>query len=249
MTTKSDTVEKQSVEEEDGTPLALRTWGLSGQPARWAPETWIYLVETIRRANTGNADLAAVQSALDTAFPDAGYQAADVTLAHPPTGLFSATVTGQSVRVDLDGDQDLLLPDENVVWDFGDGTTVHDAGGWDHEYADPGEYTVRLEVLVAGTAYTEAELLNVGGVEPAPERVDVAHAERDATVFESETDDLPNNNAINADVPDADDEDYDPSEHTVDEVLAYLDDHPDEAKQIRKSEKAGKGRVGILDKL
>lgn len=41
-------------------------------------------------------------------------------------------------------------------------------------------------------------------------------------------------------------EGFDPSEHTVDEVNAYLEDHPDEADDVLAAERAGKARVGVL---
>lgn len=38
---------------------------------------------------------------------------------------------------------------------------------------------------------------------------------------------------------------YDPAEYTVDEVHAYLADHPDEADAVIAAERAGKARKGI----
>lgn len=278
--------EVPNVEAEDTTPLELRTWGLSGQPSTWALSTWEHAIETIRMANQGAADASAVQDALDAAFPDKGYQAADVMLAHPPTGAFTATVTDDSVRVDLAGDQDLGLPDEQVTWDFGDGETVRDAGGWDHAYSAPGVYTVRLTVMAGGVAYTSTEDVTIGPVLEAQEADPALDPQggltnpgvlgRDATVFDSETDELPNTSvtpeqaaAQQAAVDEAiavgtlrqepgaaplpqeapSEVPYDPGDHTVDEVLAYAADHPDEAVAIAAAEEAGKGRVGILDRL
>ncbi|MDF2732992.1 MAG: hypothetical protein K0S92_1626, partial [Desertimonas sp.] len=153
--------------------------------------------------------------------------------------------------VDLDGDEDLFLPDENVQWDFGDGTTIRDAGGWDHEYAAPGDYTVRLSVLVAGTDYTSAQVVTIGDEEAPEEVVPVEHASRSATVFESATDELPNTSVAPDVEPNDDIEDdvYDPGAYTVDEVLAYANDHPDQVEDIIRAEESGKQRVGILDKL
>lgn len=327
--TETETVEPTAAAAEDVTPLALRTWGLSGQPVRWAPTNWQYSVETIRRANTGSKDLAAVQAALDADFPGMGYQAADVALAHPPTGRFTATLTGNSVRVDLDGDQDLDLPDENVVWDFGDGTTVRDAGGYDHEYTGPGDYTVRLEVLVAGTSYNEAEVVSVGapvpvvhaldpdliaaGAEPiqmrvlganfTPDCVIVFNGGDEPTTFVSASEvttgveastasgtvsvpvavrsgdgTLSNSmgfSFVGGDVEafqsspptvseqegataltgdedsneDIEDDRYDPSQYTVDEVMSYAEGHPDQVDAIYAAEESGKSRVTLLDKL
>ena len=39
---------------------------------------------------------------------------------------------------------------------------------------------------------------------------------------------------------------FDPSEHTVDEVNAYLEAHPDDSDRVLTLEEAGKARVGIL---
>lgn len=217
--TETETEVEPRAEEEDNTPIELRSWGLSGQPVSWANQSWQPAVTMIRAGNLGRVTAAAVQEVLDASFPDAGYQAADVMLAHPPTGTFSATVTDNSVRVDLAGDVDLLLPDECVEWDFGDGTLVRDAGGWDHAYAAAGSYDVRLTVGVAGSMFSTTQTVDVA--DPVP-------VAGDEEVLETA---------------------YDPSEHTVDEVLAYVAEHPDEADEIREAEEAGKGRVTILDKL
>ena len=42
---------------------------------------------------------------------------------------------------------------------------------------------------------------------------------------------------------------FDPSEHTVAEVLAYAKDHPDVAEQIYAAEQAGRARTTILSTL
>jgi hypothetical protein len=222
-----------NVEEPDNTELALWTWGLSGQPSSWALPSWTPLIDVIRMANRGEADVAAVQQVLDATFPDGGYNAANIVLAHPPVGVFTATVDALagSVRVDLAGDEDLLLPDENVQWDFGDGTLVFDAGGWDHAYAKPGDYPVRLNIYVAGARYGSGEMITVG--DPPEPEVDPGYRERPATVFTG----------------DDETEVYDPSAHTVDEVLAYAAEHPDEVADIVSAEEAGKSRSTLLDKL
>jgi hypothetical protein len=49
--------------------------------------------------------------------------------------------------------------------------------------------------------------------------------------------------------PEPEVEGYDPGEHTVDEVLAYAAEHPDEVNAIAAAEEAGKSRVTLLDKL
>ena len=38
---------------------------------------------------------------------------------------------------------------------------------------------------------------------------------------------------------------FDPGDHTVDEVLAYMDENPDQKDAVLKAEKAGKGRKGV----
>jgi hypothetical protein len=42
---------------------------------------------------------------------------------------------------------------------------------------------------------------------------------------------------------------YDPSSHTVDEVLAYASANPDEVEEIYEAEQDGKNRTTLLDKL
>lgn len=390
-TTRDD--ETARAAQEDTTPLDLWTWGLSGQPATWALSTWVTVIEMIRGVNRGALDASAVQDALDAVFPDKGYQASDVVLAHPPVGDFTATVTDpatNTVRVELVGDADLGLPDDNVRWDFGDQSPgVHGSGGWDHTYESTGEYRIRLTEWVAGTAYTSDEMVSfgdehpsetakrLGGIpDPVSGIINPAVLGRDATVFESETDDQPNTSvteeqssaqaeavgdyieagrmvpgdayegvggenypsesgptepehASDEDLPDTGgpvsglpDNDkqttdsgttgadmsepaetgtpttesepetgmpttepqpvtepepttepttepqpvgvdtpddtaapgtesgtYDPSEHTVEEVLNYAADHPDEVASIRAAEEAGKNRVTLLDRL
>lgn len=253
--TDTDTEVEQTHAEEESTEGELRTWGLSGQPSTWALSTWTSLIDVIRAANRGTMDTDAVQQALDAVFPDAGYDARDVCLAHPPVGDFTAVADAEtnSVRVDLAGDADLGLPDENVTWDFGDGSEqVHDAGGWDHAYAGSGEYRVRLSVMVAGASFGSDQVVTVGDAEPVEAPLDPGVAARDATVFESATDELPNN-SVSPDAAEAStvepDEPYDPGQHTVAEVLAYAADHPDEVDDIVAAEEAGQGRVTILDKL
>lgn len=39
---------------------------------------------------------------------------------------------------------------------------------------------------------------------------------------------------------------YDPGQHSVDDVNAYLKEHPDQAEQVLAAERAGKARKGIL---
>jgi hypothetical protein len=40
---------------------------------------------------------------------------------------------------------------------------------------------------------------------------------------------------------------YDPADHTVNEVLAYLSEHPEDRERVLQSEAAGRGRKGILE--
>jgi hypothetical protein len=40
---------------------------------------------------------------------------------------------------------------------------------------------------------------------------------------------------------------YNPNDYTVDEVNAYVADHPDEAEAVKAAEREGKARKGILD--
>jgi hypothetical protein len=81
--------------------------------------------------------------------------------------------------------------------------------------------------------------------------INPAFAERPATKFddpENPPEELPNGNAP-ADEPLNVEGDYDPADHTVDEVLAYAAEHPDEVDAILEAELVGKNRSGIMDKL
>lgn len=51
--------------------------------------------------------------------------------------------------------------------------------------------------------------------------------------------------------PEADDEPdtFDPSAHTVDDVLAYVDEHPDDIERVAAAERRGKSRSTLLDAL
>jgi hypothetical protein len=42
---------------------------------------------------------------------------------------------------------------------------------------------------------------------------------------------------------------FDPSEHSVHDVLAYVEEHPDERDAVRAAERGGKGRVTLLSAL
>lgn len=42
---------------------------------------------------------------------------------------------------------------------------------------------------------------------------------------------------------------FDPADHTVDDVVAYADEHPDELDRLIGEEEAGKARVTLLEKL
>jgi len=231
--TETTAPEDESVAPVDDTELILYTWGLSGQPTSWAATPMQLVIATVRLANTGFADAAAVQTMLDASYPDAGYLAANVMLAHPPVGLMTdIEIEDLSIHGHLvEEDEDLDLPDENVTWYFDDGAIMHSASGFDHSYAGPGTYTITLTVAVAGVLYGDNQKVTVapvGGGEPQmppPEEVD------DETPVPEE--------------PEA----YDPGAHTVDEVLAYVDEYPDQIDRIRLAEEAGKNRVGILDHI
>lgn len=61
-------------------------------------------------------------------------------------------------------------------------------------------------------------------------------------------------NSGEADDPDAADapaeaDAFDPSEHTVDEVLAHVEEHPDDRDKVVAAEQSGKGRVTLLGAL
>ena len=265
--TDEEVLELVAVEDEDLTEPTLRNWGLSGQPVSWAWSDWQPVVSAIRAVNTGFGDQAMVQSALDVVFPDAGYEAVNVCLAHPPSAEFTIAAGDidpevdpnvddyiDIIHVDLVDDEDLNLPNEQVTWDFGDGTpTARDAFGWEHGYVSPGTYMVRCTIPVAGVLYTTTQPYTVGEP-PEMETLPVAYAERSATVFDdadNPPEEPPMGNAfptepVNPSEPE-NGEPYDPGEHTVAEVKEYLADHPDETDVVLEAEEAGKARSGILE--
>jgi hypothetical protein len=264
--------------EPDSTVDVLRSWGLSGEPVTWAATSMQPAIAIIRLANTGFSDEAAVQDVLDATYGDGTYAAADVMLAHPVTAAFTAapgeidpevdpTPYAGVVHVDLADDEDLGLPDAQVTYDFGDGTaTAHDAYGWDHGYTSPGTYTITCTIPVAGVQYSTAQEYAVEPVEEAEPVLAVEYQGRPTVLEDPEnpSEEPPMGNAfpnepVNPSEPEEpeegeeepvpEDEPYDPSAHTVDEVLAYAAEHPDEVEVIAAAEEAGKNRVGILDKL
>lgn len=42
---------------------------------------------------------------------------------------------------------------------------------------------------------------------------------------------------------------YDPSEHTVDEVKSYVEEHPDECEAVLDAEQEGKDRITLVEWL
>jgi len=326
--TEAAEVEPSAFDPGDTVPVDLRNWGLTGQPVSWAFVNWQPVVAAIRKANRGELSAADVQPLLDATFPDAGYSAGDVVLAHPPVGEFTATPSGLAVEFVLDGDEDLGLPDANVEWDFGDGTAVvRSHTGRVHGYPGPGTYRARLSVLVAGTVVqSEQDVVVAGGAPPVLTSLDpnlvivgsapvtlrvlgsgfadtsviVFNGGDEPTTFVSPTEVTTGvqpttasgfgtvpiqvrdpgglSNTLGFDFrgyvppgggdepdepeppegeepepPEAEefdpDEEFDPGEHTVDEVLAYAAAHPEYTDDIIAAEEAGKARVGILDKL
>lgn len=68
---------------------------------------------------------------------------------------------------------------------------------------------------------------------------DAAEDDEDAAEDEDEEDD-----AAEAETPEA--PAYEPSEHTVDEVRAYLAENPDQTETVLDRERAGKSRVSLI---
>jgi len=121
----------EASEPEDNTELTLWSWGLSGEPVGWATTAFQPVIYSIRQANIGFGTLETVQDLLDSTFPDVGYLAANVALAHTPVGLMTdIEIEDLSIHGHLDeADEDLGLPDGNVRWYFGDGATTTAAAG------------------------------------------------------------------------------------------------------------------------
>jgi hypothetical protein len=110
----------------------------------------------------------------------------------------------------------------SVDWDFGDGQTDADVPSTSlirHTYATAGAYTVSADV--------EGDIVTLV-VNPH-----TASAGREST-------------------PEPEDEgegEFDPSDHTVADVLEHVDDHPDEAQGIYDAELLGKARTTLLNGL
>lgn len=51
------------------------------------------------------------------------------------------------------------------------------------------------------------------------------------------------------DAPEASSEAFDPSGHNIDEVKAYIGEHPDDVQRVYDAEEAGKARSSLLDWL
>lgn len=71
--------------------------------------------------------------------------------------------------------------------------------------------------------------------------------EPDPTPDESQPDTQPDTGPDAQPEAEPEAEAYDPSAHPVDEVLAYMAEHPDEADTVIAAERAGKNRKGITD--
>jgi hypothetical protein len=169
VTKTKDAAPEQQTETGDPIPEQVRTWGLSGEPVSWANVNWQPLVASLRAANRGELDAAAVQSVLDATFPDGGYSASDVMLAHPPLATFTIGPGDEddSINFALDGDADLGLSDAHVTWVFGDGNAATGFPDATHSYAVPGVYEARVEVAVAGSIYSTSQSVEAGGGWPA----------------------------------------------------------------------------------
>lgn len=210
----------------------VRAWGLSGSPIDWAFLGWQPLVAALRSANRGEMPRAALQPLLDATFPDADYDVDQIALAHPPVGTFTVSADGLAVTYSLDGDSDLSLSADHVEWEFGDGTAVVRSGlPVEHRYAVPGTYTAQVSVVVAGSVTATLQAVVVGEVVTPPPDPEEPPPDPEEPPPEEEVDG------------------YSPADHTVDEVLAYAVDNPDEVDAIVAAEETGKNRVTLLEAL
>lgn len=358
-TTTTDTDEKDSDaeseynlpygdEQPDSTPDQLYSYGIAGEPVRWAPSTWQPVIAALRAANSAELDVAAVQPLLDATFPDAGYQATDLVVARPPKGTFTVTEGDNGEHIFTSDDADLGLPPENIQWVIGNETR---ATGNEvvHTFVRPGDQEIQTETVVAGRVYGSRQIVTIPGVPAAgtapttqqeddmprpqdvpenqpenlPADVDLGEdsyqgaepgvaqgtqgsttqiapgagmpesepgktfsvnqpgekaetpAERageqrafdatgkpvtDLTADKGDAEEQANIDqtvegkpSIGSESDESDESDesgeYNPADHTVDEVLAYARDHPEEVIDIIEAEEAGKERVTLLDKL
>lgn len=64
-----------------------------------------------------------------------------------------------------------------------------------------------------------------------------------------ETWDMPNQQVVRAAPPASPKGDFDPGDYTVDDVKAYVSEHPDQTAAVTKAEQSGKNRTSLLDWL
>ena len=88
------------------------------------------------------------------------------------------------------------------------------------------------------------------GSDPEPELVEevLEEVEDESEENEDENSDLNEEAEGESEEEDEDDEqsDFDPSDHGIPEVLAYLEENPDDRDAVLALERAGKARKGIL---
>lgn len=130
-----------------------------------------------------------------------------------------------------------------VAWGdaTGNGTFTSDANGAGslaHTYATNGTYT--QVVTQTSTGQNEAKrtitVPYAGGAGFAP------RAMRDEGVAAPQQQQAPVNGNGNGDY-------FDPADYTIDEVMAWIEDNPDELDNLIAAEEAGKGRVTLLAQL
>lgn len=201
----------------------VRSYGLSSVPIGWVPTKYQGVVEALRRLHLGQGDSDAVRDALDAMAPQRDYDVDDLALGQPLSAVFTTEADGLHVYVESPGS--VGLPNDAVVWSFGDGTpSVRKAAKVAHRYARPGRFLIQCDVSVAGNTFNE---MNYVSVELQPvERDEPAEA----------TADLP-----------VEFDDYDPNDHDAADVVSAISSaSADDIAAIVVREREGQNRDEVL---
>lgn len=97
---------------------------------------------------------------------------------------------------------------------------------------------MRMEVVDGDTAPSEA-------VQEPQEEQEQEDSAEDVGEAESESEPAENEDKDEA----SDEESFDPGRHTVEDVLAYVNEHPEERADIRAAEENGRARKSLLASL
>lgn len=158
----------------------LRSWGVSGEPVRNAPESAAVAIGAIRKANLEPSNSALASAATELiADIDADLDADAILLPTAATGTFTAEL-GDDHVVTFTSDDEALGLGTQTWWHFGDGSSPVQGTTVEHQYAEPGVYPAAIEIAVAGVVFRSVQELTVG--EPAHAVPVITSPEDGATV-------------------------------------------------------------------